>query len=104
MKRKLIPFILLFALPFAACIKMVVPIPPPPGGSSSQTDTGPYGFSMMVNGMYSTYNSYSSVDTSQNGFNYTGTGDSTCCTNMLVAWGLGKFDGVPLTTGVYPAS
>ena len=59
---------------------------------------------MVVNGMYSTYNSYSSVDTTGNGFNYTGTGDSACCTNMLVAWGLNKFDNSALTTGIYPAS
>jgi hypothetical protein len=104
MKRKFTTLILLFALPFASCIKAVIPIPPPPGGSSSSTDNTPYGMSMTINGMFSTYNSFPSVDTSDNGFNYTGTGDSACCTDLLLAWGLAKFDNTPLTLGIYPAS
>lgn len=91
-------FFLLFVLPFAACVKKN------DKPSSSSGDAIPYGFSMVVNGKYSTFNSYASVDTTQNQLNYTGTGDSACCTNMQIAWGLNKFDNSPLTIGIYPAS
>jgi len=96
MNRKLTAFVLLFILTFAACTKK--------NASSSSTDNTPYGFSMVVNGKYSTFNAYSTVDTTENQLNYSGTGDSACCTNMMIAWGLSKFDNAALTTGIYPAS
>jgi len=108
MKQRFVPLLLVCVLSFAGCIKYVVPIPPPPGGSGSTAlNNGggtPYGFSMVINGLYSTYNSYSSVDTTNNGFNYMATGDSSCCTNIVIAWGINKFDNTPLTTGIYPSS
>jgi hypothetical protein len=107
MKRKFTPLVVLFVLSFAACIKTEIPIPPPPpGGSSTSPPTGniPYGISMYVNGMFSTYNTSPSVDTTENGFNYMGSGDSACCTNLAIAWGMNKFDNTALTLGVYPAS
>jgi hypothetical protein len=99
MNSKFAAFFLLFAVFFAACAKKNVQ-----PGSSSLTDSIPYGFSMVVNGKFSTFNSFASVDTTENEFDYTGTGDSACCTNMLISWGLSKFDNSALTTGIYPAS
>jgi hypothetical protein len=106
MKRKFTNLILLFALPFAACIKAYIPIPHPPQGGSPSSPTGniPLGLSMSVNGMFSTFNGYPSVDTSDNSFTYFATGDSACCTNMRIAFGMNKFDNTPLTVGIYPAS
>jgi hypothetical protein len=99
MNTKFTAFFLLFAVFFAACAKKSIqPV------SSSSTDTIPYGFSMVVNGKYSTFNSYASVDTTGNQLFYTGTGDSACCTNMLIDWVLSKFDNSALTKGIYPAS
>ena len=105
-KRKFTTIILLFALPFAACIKAVIPIPHPPQGGSTSPPTVniPPGLSMSVNGMFSTFNRYPSVDTSDNGFTYFATGDSACCTNMVIAFGMNKRDNTPLTLGIYPAN
>jgi hypothetical protein len=99
MNSKFAAFFLFFAVFFAACAKKNVQ-----PGSSSSADSIPYGFSMVVNGKFSTFNSFASVDTTENEFDYTGTGDSACCTNMLISWGLSKFDNSALTTGIYPAS
>lgn len=96
MNWKITAFALLFILPFGACKKN--------GGSAAQTGNAPYGFSMVVNGKFSTFNNSPIVDTSGNGFYYSAAGDSACCTNMGIVWGLNKFDNTPLTTGIYPAS
>jgi hypothetical protein len=108
MKRKFTSFILLFALTFTACIKMVIPIPPPPGGSSSSSGapTGniPYGVSMVLNGKYLTFNSGASLDTSDNQIYVSGWGDSAGYTNLNLALGAQKADNAPMNTGVYPSS
>ena len=95
MKRHLTSSIVLFVVAFAACKKT---------GGSSSSDNTPYGLSMFINGKFSTFNNYPSVDTTDNSFFYTGTGDSSCCTGMRVSWGMNKADYSPLTPGIYPAS
>ena len=59
---------------------------------------------MDINGMFSTYNSNALIDSSDNGLNIISWGDSACCTNINLAWGVNKFDNAPLTTGIYPSS
>jgi hypothetical protein len=97
MSRKLTAFFLVFALLYTACAKKN-------DSPNSSADNTPYGFSMIVNGQYSTFNSYSTIDTTLNQIDYSGTGDSACCTGMQVAWGLSKFDGAATTKGIYPSS
>jgi hypothetical protein len=105
MKRKLTTLILLFSLPFAACIRSVISIPPPPPGGSSSSPTGnmPYSLSLEINGTYTTFNADWIIDSTNNGFTILAGGDSACCTNMSIAWGVNKFDNTPLTTGIYPS-
>lgn len=104
MKTKLTCLALVFALSFGACIKYEIPIPPPPTGGTTSTSpngTMAFGISMDVNGVFSTYNSRFSVDTSDNSFNLIGWGDSACCTNTQLLWSVNKADNSALTTGMY---
>jgi hypothetical protein len=106
MKGKFTLYFVLLALPFAACIKTVIPIaPPPPGGSSSST-TGniPYGISMYINGKFTTFNSGAKLDTSDNQFFIQGGGDSAGFTNLGLAMDMFTFDNAPVIAGMYVSS
>jgi hypothetical protein len=105
MKGKTILFLVSFALPFAACIKSVIPIAPPPGGSSSSpTGNIPFGISMYINGKFTTFNSGASLDTSGNQFFIQGGGDSAGFTNLGLAMAMYTADNAPVSAGMYVSS
>jgi hypothetical protein len=98
-----------------ACIKSTIPIPPPApsGGATGSSDTSgasgtlptwPMGISGVLNGVYTTFNTNMTLDTTgapASGVSIISWGDSAAYHNAQLAFGFGSNTG-PIVPALYP--